>query len=156
VDKYYLCIVLGRPRPEEGRLENYLFKDAAKNRVFVKDRPEKGARTAVTEYRVLTTSHDLSLVECHLLTGRTHQIRAQMAHSKHPLLGDGKYGQEAANRRWGEKRQALYSYRLVFDFKSDAGILNYLDGKRFQVRDVAFVSKYFPGYKIPALRRAGS
>lgn len=149
IEKYYLCAVLGRPRPESGRLENFLFKDAAKNQVFVKSRPEPGAKTAVTEYRVLAARKELSLVECHLLTGRTHQIRAQMSHAGWPLLGDGKYGRERVNRQYGEKRQALYSYRLVFDFKTDAGILSYLSGKSFQVQSVDFAEKYFPGFVIP-------
>ena len=149
IDKYYLCAVLGKPSPASGKLENFLFKDASKNQVYVRTRPEPGAKTAITEYRVLTTKDRLSLVECHLLTGRTHQIRAQMAHAGWPLLGDGKYGREKVNRQYGEKRQALYSYRLVFDFDTDAGILQYLNGRSFQVKAVEFAEKYFPGYTIP-------
>ena len=143
IDKYYLCAVHGRPKPPEGRLENYLFKDAQKNQVYVKDRPEPGAKTAVTEYRLLRSRGPLSLVECRLLTGRTHQIRVQMAHAGWPLLGDGKYGSERFNRDYGEKGQALYSYKLRFDFPTDAGILNYLRGREFQVDKVDFVEKYF-------------
>ena len=70
IEKYYLCAVSGRPRPAEGRLENFLFKDAVKNQVYVKAKPEPGAKTAVTEYRTLCTKGKLSLVECRLLTGR--------------------------------------------------------------------------------------
>ena len=143
IDKYYLCAVHGRPKPPVGRLENYLFKDAQKNQVYVKDRPEPGAKTAVTEYKLLRSKGPLSLVECRLLTGRTHQIRAQMAHAGWPLLGDGKYGSERFNKNFEEKGQALYSYKLRFDFPTDAGILNYLHGKEFQVEKVDFVEKYF-------------
>ena len=143
IEKYYLCAVQGRPKPESGRLENYLFKDADKNQVYVKSKPEPGARTAVTEYRVLRTNGALSLVECRLLTGRTHQIRAQMAHAGWPLLGDGKYGVERVNRSYGEKGQALYSYRLEFTFQTDAGCLEYLRGKEFRVKSVDFAEKYF-------------
>ncbi|MBQ9686293.1 MAG: RluA family pseudouridine synthase [Oscillospiraceae bacterium] len=143
IEKYYLCAVQGKPRPREGRLENYLFKDAKKNQVFVKDRPEPGAKTAVTEYRVLKSEGALSLVECHLLTGRTHQIRAQMAHAGWPLLGDGKYGSERFNKGFEEKGQALYSYRLAFSFPTDAGSLNYLRGREFRVSRVDFAEKYF-------------
>ena len=143
IEKYYLCAVRGRPVPASGRLENFLFKDAAKNQVFVKNRPEPGAKTAVTEYTVLKTKGELSLVECRLLTGRTHQIRAQMAHAGWPLLGDGKYGRESFNRGFDEKGQALYSYKLEFAFPTDAGILDYLRGKIFTVDSVDFVSKYF-------------
>ena len=143
IEKYYLCAVQGRPRPPAGRLENYLFKDAKKNQVFVKNRPEPGAKTAVTEYRLLKSKGKLSLVECRLLTGRTHQIRAQMAHAGWPLLGDGKYGSERFNKDFGEKGQALYSYRLEFAFPTDAGILNYLRGRQFRVQQVDFAEKYF-------------
>ena len=143
IEKYYLCAVQGRPKPPEGRLENYLFKDAAKNHVFVKQKPEPGAKTAVTEYKLLRSKGALSLVECRLLTGRTHQIRVQMAHAGWPLLGDGKYGRERFNRDFDEKGQALYSYKLRFDFPTDAGILNYLRGREFTVEKVDFVEKYF-------------
>ncbi len=143
IEKYYLCAVQGKPRPASGRLENTLFKDAKKNQVFVKDKPEPGAKTAVTKYRVLMTRGALSLVECRLLTGRTHQIRAQMAHAGWPLLGDGKYGSERFNKGFEEKGQALYSYRLRFDFPTDAGILEYLRGREFRVEKVDFAEKYF-------------
>ena len=115
----------------------------------MKDRPEPGAKTAVTEYRLLKSANGLSLVECRLLTGRTHQIRAQMAHAGWPLLGDGKYGSERENRRMGAPGgQALYSYRLRFDFPTDAGILNYLRGREFTVSHIDFVDKYFPDYQL--------
>ena len=143
IEKYYLCAVQGKPRPPEGRLENYLFKDAQRNQVYVKNKPEPGAKTAVTEYRLLCSKGALSLVECHLLTGRTHQIRAQMANAGWPLLGDGKYGSERFNKDYREKGQALYSYRLVFTFPTDAGILNYLRGREFKVDKVDFAEKYF-------------
>ncbi|MGM9591479.1 MAG: RluA family pseudouridine synthase [Oscillospiraceae bacterium] len=143
IEKYYLCAVQGRPKPPQGRLENYLFKDAGKNQVYVKNRPEPGAKTAVTEYRLIVSRGELSLVECRLLTGRTHQIRAQMSHAGWPLLGDGKYGSERFNRGYGEKGQALYSYKLKFDFPTDAGILEYLRGKIFTVNSVDFAEKYF-------------
>jgi len=143
IEKYYLCAVHGRPKPPSGTLENYLFKDAQKNQVYIKSRPEPGAKTAVTEYRLLCSKGPLSLVECRLLTGRTHQIRAQMAHAGWPLLGDGKYGSERFNRSYGEKGQALYSYRLRFDFPTDAGLLNYLRGREFRAAQVDFAEKYF-------------
>lgn len=143
IEKYYLCAVQGKPRPAQGRLENYLFKDAGKNQVYIKNRPEQGAKTAVTEYRLVASKGELSLVECRLLTGRTHQIRAQMAHAGYPLLGDGKYGSERFNKGYGEKGQALYSYKLKFEFPTDAGALEYLRGKIFTVRSVDFAEKYF-------------
>ena len=150
IEKYYLCAVHGRPSPASGRLEDFLFKDAVKNQVYVKPKSEPGARTAVTEYRTLASKGPLSLVECRLLTGRTHQIRVQMSHAGWPLLGDGKYGSEKFNRQYEESGQSLYSYRLVFEFPTDAGILEYLRGKEFTVdpKKIAFVEKYFADVRI--------
>ena len=146
LDKRYLAIVEGTPKPREGSLKGYLFKDAKKNRVFVTDTPQTGAKSCQTNYRVITSRNGLSLVECELITGRTHQIRAQFAHAGHPLLGDGKYGK--LDKRFDRTYQALYSYRLTFTFTTDAGELAYLDGKSFQVDGVDFVEEYFPGTKI--------
>ncbi len=145
LDKRYLCAVLGTPRPPEGTLTGFLFKDAEKNRVYVRRSPEPGARTAVTDYRTLVSRGGLSLVECRLETGRTHQIRAQMADAGWPLLGDEKYGGKAA-QAGGETKQALYSYRLSFDFSTDGGCLEYLRGRSFTASKVEFAEKYFPGY----------
>ena len=144
IDKYYLCVACGKLTPPRGTLSDYLFKDAAKNQVYVKRSHEKGAKTAVTEYETLAVSKNLSLIRCRLLTGRTHQIRAQLASAGAPLLGDGKYGVERLNRIYGEKKQALCSYKLIFAFETDAGALNYLSGKSFMLRSVDFVDKYFP------------
>ncbi len=143
IDKRYLCITLGRPRPAEGEVSCFLLKDEQKKLVSVYHRPVPGGKTAVTRYRTLETRGELSLLEVELLTGRTHQIRATMADLGCPLLGDGKYGDGKANRRYGETRQALYSYRLCFDFTTDAGILNYLRGRSFQVEAIPFREKYF-------------
>ena len=146
LDKRYLAIVEGTPRPKEGSLRGYLFKDAKKNRVFVTDTPQSGAKSCQTNYKVLASTKDLSLVECELITGRTHQIRAQFAHAGHPLLGDGKYGK--LDKRYARNYQALYSYKLTFTFTTDAGGLAYLNGKSFRVEGVEFVQEYFPNYKL--------
>ncbi len=141
IEKFYLAVVHGHPSPPAGTLEGYLFKDAVKNRVYVTKTPQPGAKTAVTRYKTLQTRDNLALVECELLTGRTHQIRAQFAAAGHPLLGDGKYGKlDKCYRRNG---QALYSYRLRFSFTTDAGALAYLNGQEFQVQEVPFVAEYF-------------
>ena len=145
LDKRYLAIVEGTPKPREGSLKGYLFKDAVKNRVFVTDGPKPGAKTCQTNYKVLDSRNGLSLVECELITGRTHQIRAQFAHAGHPLLGDGKYGK--LDKRFDRTYQALYSYKLTFLFTTDAGSLSNLNGKSFQVEKVDFVEEYFPAKK---------
>ena len=118
IDKRYLCIVHGTPRPASGRLEGQLFKDAKENRVYVTKTPQKGSKTCITLYQTLQSRGGLSLVECELITGRTHQIRAQMAAAGWPLLGDGKYGR--LDKRYDRKYQALYSYKLTFRFTTDA------------------------------------
>lgn len=146
LDKRYLAIVEGTPKPAQGCLKGYLFKDAKKNRVFVTDAPQAGAKTCQTNYRVLASRNGLSLVECELITGRTHQIRAQFAHAGHPLLGDGKYGK--LDKRFNRNYQALYAYKLRFAFTTDAGALNALNGKSFRVEKVDFVEEYFPGFAI--------
>ena len=146
LDKRYLAIVEGTPKRKEGSLKGYLFKDAKKNRVFVTDTPQAGSKSCQTNYKVLASRGGLSLVECELITGRTHQIRAQFAHAGHPLLGDGKYGK--LDKQSGRSYQALYSYKLTFTFKTEAGALQHLDGKSFQVAEVDFASQYFPDVRI--------
>ena len=145
LDKRYLAIVEGRLKIQEGSLRGYLFKDAKKNRVFVTDTPQSGAKSCQTNYRVLAFHNGLSLVECELITGRTHQIRAQFAHAGHPLLGDGKYGK--LDKRFDRNYQALYSYKLTFQFTTEAGALAYLNDKSFQVENVEFVDEYFPNFR---------
>ena len=145
--KLYLCVVHGRMSPPQGRLEGYLFKDEVKKQVYVRKHPEPGAKTAITDYRTLTAGNGLSLVECDLITGRTHQIRAQFAAAGHPLLGDGKYGDQREDRKYGRHGQALYSYKLTFQFTTPAGPLEPLNGRTFQVEDVDFVREYFPDWQ---------
>ena len=147
MEKRYLCIVHGRPKPPEGLIENYLRRDEKRKQVTLHRTRVPGAKTARTRYRTLTSHGRLSLVECELLTGRTHQIRAHMASIGCPLLGDGKYGTNELNRPYGETGQALYAYSLTFRFAQDAGALQYLNGKTFQVKDIPFVKKYFPNFK---------
>ena len=139
IDKRYLAIVEGSPKPKEGSLKGYLFKDAQKNRVYVTDTPQPGSKTCQTNYKTLASAAGLSLVECEL-------IRAQFAHAGHPLLGDGKYGK--LDKRFDRNYQALYSYKLTFTFTTDAGSLAYLNGKSFRVEKVDFAEQYFPNVKI--------
>lgn len=141
IDKLYLAAVHGELRPPAGELRGYLFKDAKANRVYVRERPEPGARLAVTRYRTLRVKSGLSLVECELLTGRTHQIRAQFAAAGHPLVGDGKYGRDKPSAAL--PGQALCSYKLRFSFQTGAGALQYLKGREFQISEPDFVENLF-------------
>ncbi len=143
IKKSYLAVVSGKVEPGRGTLENQIFKDAKKNQVYVTDEPVKGSKTAITEYERKAFRGGLSLVKCRLVTGRTHQIRAQFAHAGHPLLGDDKYGVKTLNRSYKEKRQLLSACELTCDFGNEAGPLAYLAGTTWKLPAVDFVKKYF-------------
>ena len=132
IKKFYLALVYGIPTPTKARLESYLFKDTKKSMVYIADIPKTGYQKIITSYSVLETyDNGTSLLEVEIETGKTHQIRAHLAHIGYPIIGDGKYGINSINKQFGFKYQQLHSYKLVFNFTSDSGILNYLNGKCF-------------------------
>lgn len=127
--KFYTCRVKGCPAKREAVLRAWLRKDAQISRVSVTDYPARGALEIMTGYRVLEPAQN-ALLEVDLMTGRTHQIRAHLAHIGHPILGDDKYGDRMLNRKLGLKRQQLWATRLVFEAE---GALRYLNGRSFSV-----------------------
>ena len=143
IDKRYLAVIHGVPKQSSATLEGYLEKNEQKNKVYLCREKRDDNRTICTRYRTLASKERLSLIEVELITGRTHQIRAHMASIGHPLLGDGKYGRLAADKKLGFDKQALYSYKLTFDFKEDAGLLQYLNGRTFKVKQLWFAEKLF-------------
>lgn len=138
LEKYYLCLLYGKPKRNSDTLHGYMTKNESKNKVTVFKNEVEGSKEIKTKYEILDFNlGKFSLAEVELLTGRTHQIRAHMASIGHPLVGDTKYG-KGKKAPDSIKYQALYSYKLKFNFETDAGILDYLNGKEFEVNDVWF------------------
>lgn len=138
IEKRYLCVTVGVPPKKSDTLTAYLEKDESERTVRVTDKRTPSAKTIVTSYKLIETDGELSLLEILLGTGRTHQIRAHMAHIGCPLLGDGKYGFGEINRKYKVRTQELYSYKIKFMFRGGAGVLGYLGGREFTVKDVRF------------------
>ncbi len=139
IKKLYLCVAHGRFKLKEDELISYMVKDEKHNRISVFNEPVPNSKSMIMKYRVIEEYNDSSLLEVELVTGRTHQIRAQLAHIGHPLCGDIKYGKRE-NADSNYKYQALYAYKLKFTFSGES-ILSYLNGREFELKDVKFIMK---------------
>lgn len=135
IKKYYKATVYGIPNKEHDILEAFLFKDRKKSTVYISDVYKKNHLKIITEYSILekNISENTAILNVTLHTGRTHQIRAHLAHIGHPIIGDGKYGINEINKKFGKSSQELFSYKIVFNFKSNSGILYYLNNKEISI-----------------------
>lgn len=134
IEKHYLALVYGIPYPPSQKLIAYLFKDSSKSLVYISDTPKKGYSKIITSYYIVEKySNNTSLLNVEIETGKTHQIRAHLSHIGYPIVGDGKYGINSVNKKFGKNYQELTSFSLKFNFKSDSGFLNYLNNKEFKL-----------------------
>lgn len=131
IDKYYLCDVIGLLGKKQNTLEAYIFKDSKKSISYISDTFKPGYKKIKTSYKVIKENKNLNIstLEVLLHTGRTHQIRAHLSHIGHPIIGDGKYGINEINKKLNKKSQELLAYKIIFNFKTDSGILEYLNNK---------------------------
>ena len=142
VHKVYHCITTSAPPKKEDILTAYHQKDESRNLVKILDSPCDGFKPIKTGYRVLAEKAPLALVEVTLYTGRTHQIRAHLAHIGAPVLGDGKYGNTAVNKRYGVFRQALCAYSLKFELLEESAV-SYLNKLEITAPKPDFEVRFF-------------
>lgn len=142
--KKYLCLTVNEPKNSCGIINAYHFKDEKLNKVYISDVFKRNYKEISTKYRVIDNKNGLCLVECELITGRSHQIRASMAHIGCGILGDSKYGIKAANEKYKINYQALCAYSVRFEF-DDKSNLAYLNDREISIdmQDIWFIKEKF-------------
>lgn len=140
IEKHYVALIYGIPKQTSQTLTAYLFKDAKKSLVYISDKPQPKYQKIITHYRIIKSNQkkNLSLLDVKLETGRTHQIRAHLAHIGYPIVGDGKYGINEINKKLGKKNQLLSSYSLSFKLP-DSCKLSYLNAITIKLKQIPYL-----------------
>lgn len=154
LEKYYLTIVKGELKKKE-LLSGYLIKEGTHNRVRILDHPAEGASLIQTAYEPLATGDDLTLLRIHLITGKSHQIRAHLASIRHPVIGDGKYGDPVLNqsfkRSFRLQNHLLHAYEVRFGKTGEH--IRALEGKTIQAKPpeqfLKIMQARFPKFVLP-------
>ena len=131
-EKYYIAKVYGTFEKKSDVLTAYLTKDEKAGLVRISDKMTEGAKQIKTGFTVVEQSDGCSVLIVRLFTGRTHQIRAHLAHIGHFVIGDGKYGAEKINRQFGANKLCLTAAKITLRFEK-GDYLSYLDGKTFVI-----------------------
>ena len=138
IEKHYCCIVEGQMSKKQEHLIHYYKKNEALNQAMINDHEFEGSTPVELTYQVMDEKKNYSLLDIHLITGKSHQIRAQLAHIQHPLYGDVKYHAKKTKRN----TQALWSVSITFNGIDENNVLYDLKGKKIQINEKTYVDEF--------------